>query len=42
MDVRLRERWRCIRLSDAELPGHCHFSSLCHTPGDILVSVIRS
>lgn len=36
--VKVVEEW----MRDSELPGHCHFSSLCHTLGDTVVSVIRS
>lgn len=36
--VKVVEEW----MRDSELPGHCHFSSLCHTLGVTVVSVIRS
>ena len=36
--VKVVKEW----MRDSELPGHCHFSSLCHTLGDTVVSVIRS
>lgn len=36
--VKVVEEW----MRDSELPGHCHFLSLCHTLGDTVVSVICS
>lgn len=36
--VKVVEEW----MRDSELPGHYHFSSLCRTLGDTVVSVIRS
>lgn len=36
--VKVVEEW----MRDSELPDHCHFSSLCHTLRDTVVSVIRS